>query len=1778
MKGKFRKLLIFATALAMVVSLLPAGALTVGAAPIADTDTTYTVNNILTASTLVFDGSGSSGYYDTRIEGVAKWSNWVSGWSGDNNQSETGNTNINLIAADGLDTVQFYGGASGSLTATDAYGTGKDFFVLQFYATAGAEYSFELIDGDSSAFATYTFNSSGILPAGASTAFGLNAWNRIFVKNVYDAEDSTMAKYMVTYATASSADGTYTEQYTATSSGSVNGFKGFNVTRTASGTWWTNVRMGNIQIYAGDFPASTEEAQVVVNYVSGADTIAANVASETKYVGSEYSYIAPEYYYDTATGSHYKLDAQRGAVSVVSGTNTYNVEYIHLGSFDFENAVNLVTNPSFENGMTDWTAADGNALTTYAQSVVQDSQVATDGEYYLRSTQSSWEYYGTAAAGSISRIFGVAEAGKTYYMSFDMMATAPNTTVANWVYMGAYTANAINVDFNYKTSAAVYDRTPVKAPFATKTANEWVTLSTVLTVGDTDGYLGFSANWLHDQGYTCFDNFKVYELEPATALVEINYYDSTDSTNIVRLSGTPAVTLEGYVSGAAGSAEAPVLTAYSITQPSPIVVNGVTYITDATQTNITSIASVSPAGGNVINLYYKQAPIVYAEWNAGAVKTRVGVTPTIPTDGVADFWTGDPDVDPADGAANLVSYDEQALAAAVASAGSKTITGTILGYSDTIEIPIVVMENLDYLVAHYEFKDATTPVKDSSGNGYDGTALNNGSEMSFDTENGFATFPGFPDADTLGAAITIPGEVASKMSGDWTYSVWANRDYTGDTVKQSSNMIVFDVATEGYKRYYFQFNSATGNRVIRDRDVASGSAGFVNATYDSPFPMKDKWSMMTVTFDSATSTLYEYVDGVLINSYAGQLGSPANYASGTFFIGRNQWQNGDNPDFKGQMSDIRIYDFALGAADIETLYQESALSVEIQKEVYVNGVLDATLSAGYANIGDTVEITPDATYTNATATYLYDAAAENVTTVTAGSAEALKVYYKTDYVIGAEAVTVTTREGLLPELPDTVTGTTTGGTVPNVPVVWTVPDASAFTVAASPVVVNGVINTGTEGGANVTVTATVTVVDKDDYLIADFSFDSDITDGGAAMAVATGSPAISTDKVYGTGALTLSNGNYLALSKSDGTNLLAGQTEITISYFAKMSAKSWTFFAEPNASGTTYLSENYVGILDYDAGSTSITAEKYYGGRNSADSKIAATSSNDVTQWHHTALTIKENGDVALYVDGVLVSSASGGATLATIMGAEPLVYLGYATWGSGEYATGLIDDFKIYSKALEASEIEELAAMPAQVAFDVNYIYEETTIATVPATMLEDNVYSVSAGKIYANGKIYSYSDFSQTVTTATTELAIPLTVEQAMAAATFATTTGDAIAWDGSTYVAAANNGSGAGLTSDADGNSTATGTVWQNYGSIRTATVTFNTITPTAGKAYVLHLPTYMVDVNTTAGTSGEMRITAGYDGKYIVSANALAGNGETRYSAYDPSTTEYIFDVTDAIQNGTLSFTLDTPVGGVGFPTLEMAAAGGLWAGCAPYITEEESVTLTGTGTSKLTVAGNEVVSGCAVWSGLSAIAYFTTEYADYTAEIEVNGELAATLDETSAASYALGELAADTAVVITVTEAAAGVTVSGTFTANADPAADVTVTLNVRGEETVVKTATVTEITDTDTGDVTGAAFEFADVAPGEYDLVITKSMYCKYVATVMVSATAVVVEAVALMAGDADASGTINMTDLTEYLGAFGSSNTDENWADNKKYDTDASGSVNMIDLTVILGNFGAAY
>ena len=81
----------------------------------------------------------------------------------------------------------------------------------------------------------------------------------------------------------------------------------------------------------------------------------------------------------------------------------------------------------------------------------------------------------------------------------------------------------------------------------------------------------------------------------------------------------------------------------------------------------------------------------------------------------------------------------------------------------------------------------------------------------------------------------------------------------------------------------------------------------------------------------------------------------------------------------------------------------------------------------------------------------------------------------------------------------------------------------------------------------------------------------------------------------------------------------------------------------------------------------------------------AAGPSLPATAWTHLAMTF-ENGTLRLYVNGVERSSAAFAGAVAATPGA-PLRIGGNTTWG--EWFSGLIDDVRVYNRALQASEIQ---------------------------------------------------------------------------------------------------------------------------------------------------------------------------------------------------------------------------------------------------------------------------------------------------------------------------------------------------------------------------------------------------------------------------------------------------------------------------------------------------------
>lgn len=206
-------------------------------------------------------------------------------------------------------------------------------------------------------------------------------------------------------------------------------------------------------------------------------------------------------------------------------------------------------------------------------------------------------------------------------------------------------------------------------------------------------------------------------------------------------------------------------------------------------------------------------------------------------------------------------------------------------------------------------------------------------------------------------------------------------------------------------------------------------------------------------------------------------------------------------------------------------------------------------------------------------------------------------------------------------------------------------------------------------------------------ILADFTFDEDgeAFEGGNAKASGT-----YTLEEHGDGkALKLNgNGQYLNVTAKDGSSLLTGVEEMTVSYQIRpeQSKTNWGFFVAPDENTQEYLKEHYVGIVDID-GTTS--AERY---NNNGQRPATASAPTGYGKWYHVTAVYSKNA-TTLYVDGKQVAEEASSYALPDILGDESILYIGKSTWVGGEYATALIDNYKITSRALTAEEVAEEAA-----------------------------------------------------------------------------------------------------------------------------------------------------------------------------------------------------------------------------------------------------------------------------------------------------------------------------------------------------------------------------------------------------------------------------------------------------------------------------------------------------
>ena len=215
--------------------------------------------------------------------------------------------------------------------------------------------------------------------------------------------------------------------------------------------------------------------------------------------------------------------------------------------------------------------------------------------------------------------------------------------------------------------------------------------------------------------------------------------------------------------------------------------------------------------------------------------------------------------------------------------------------------------------------------------------------------------------------------------------------------------------------------------------------------------------------------------------------------------------------------------------------------------------------------------------------------------------------------------------------------------------------------------------------------------DVEEKILAQFDFDDETTGFQSENAKATGNHTLTDSYDSSAGqALYLdgSSDNFLTVTDANGSSLLTGATELTISYEAKpdqSSTTNWIFYAAPNGNQQVYNSESYIGILEA-GGSTKV--ERY----NNSGSRPTNPSAATGTDWVHVDVVLTRF-ETIIYVNGVKQAEQNSGYRIESILGNNSIVQIGKANWtGSGEYFKGLIDNVTIRNKALDEESVKALS------------------------------------------------------------------------------------------------------------------------------------------------------------------------------------------------------------------------------------------------------------------------------------------------------------------------------------------------------------------------------------------------------------------------------------------------------------------------------------------------------
>ncbi|MBX4187081.1 MAG: hypothetical protein KW802_02370 [Candidatus Doudnabacteria bacterium] len=648
---------------------------------------------------------------------------------------------------------------------------------------------------------------------------------------------------------------------------------------------------------------------------------------------------------------------------------------------------------------------------------------------------------------------------------------------------------------------------------------------------------------------------------------------------------------------------------------------------------------------------------------------------------------------------------------------------------------------------------------DQSGNSYNGNLTNGptwtagkiGNALSFDNVNDYVSIP-FDPAIAEGAAITVAAWVKPSTISD-----------AGGTIVAKDR--------SGFTQWKLRIDGRSANNLKNNLTFTVGS---VTAMSDNEVMADLGWHHVVGVYNG--SQVYVYMDGANVDSTANPLtGNIPNYPH-YVCIGTSGTTCNESNFFGGLIDDVRVYNRALSPAEIQDLFNGVSTPIDtgaptVNLTAPADGSTVVGTTAVTANATDNVGVA-DVQFTldganlgaeDTTAPYSFSwntAATTNGTHILGATA-----HDNAGNTTSATTVSVTVANPI-DVTPPVITGVAAAVTSSTATVTWSTNEASDSQIEYGLTSTYGSVtslntNLVTSHSQAITGLSAATtyhyrVLSKDAPGNAAASMDFTFTTAAAPLLV----PSIyyPLDETSGTVAADLGgngyNGNlvngpaWFASGKINGALNLDNVNDYVSIPFDPVSAEgsqitvnAWVKPSTITDAGGAIVAKERSGFSQWKLRIDGRSGNNAKNNLSFSVGSVTATSDNEVMAdlgWHMVT-GVYDGSHVYVYMDGVNVDSTANPLT-GPIPNYPHNICIGTtgSTCTESNFFGGLVDDVKIFNRALSSAEVQQLMAASSDTTVKVNVV---ATDANAAETGLGTGTFTITRTGSIANSLDVKYA-----------------------------------------------------------------------------------------------------------------------------------------------------------------------------------------------------------------------------------------------------------------------------------------------------------------------------------------------------------------------------------------------------------------------------------------------------